>query len=102
MRNTFTRSGSFGLTGVVGSLSFLLLANGGKRASPVLRVYLFGTAVPNRLLFLLGGISFPRLSAHLKERVDDGHLSLVEVYQSVLQQWADLDVEDAKGAQVRA
>ena len=43
-----------------------------------------------------------RLSAHLKERVDNGHLSLVEVYQSVLQQLADLDVEDAKGAQVRA
>lgn len=43
-----------------------------------------------------------RLSAHLKERVDNGHLSLVGVYQSVLQQLADLDVEVAKGAQVRA
>ena len=43
-----------------------------------------------------------RLSAHLKERGDNGHLSLVGVYQSVLQQLADLDVEDAKGAQVRA
>ena len=30
-----------------------------------------------------------RLSAHLKERVDNGHLSLVGVYQSVLQQLAD-------------
>ena len=57
-RNTFARSGSSGLTGVVGSLSFLLLANGGKRASPVLRVYLYGTAVPNSLLLLLEGISF--------------------------------------------
>lgn len=44
---------------MVGSVSFLLLANGGKKASPVLRVYLFGTAVPSRLLPLLGGISFP-------------------------------------------
>ena len=43
-----------------------------------------------------------RLSAHLKERVDRGHLSLVGVYNSVLQQLADLDVEVAKGAQVRA
>lgn len=41
-----------------------------------------------------------RLSAHLKERVDKGHLSLVGIYQSVLQQLADSEVEVAKGAQV--
>ena len=43
-----------------------------------------------------------RLSAHLKEKVDNGHLSLVGVYQSVLRQLAVLDMEVAKGAQVRA
>ena len=43
-----------------------------------------------------------RLSSHLKERVDGGQLSLAAIYQSVLQQLAELDVEVAKGAQVRA
>ena len=43
-----------------------------------------------------------RLASHLKERVDIGVLSLVGPYQSVLQQLAALDVEVAKGAQVRA
>ena len=43
-----------------------------------------------------------RLATHLKERVDSGSLSLVGPYQSVLQQLATLDVEVAKGAQVRA
>ena len=43
-----------------------------------------------------------RLSSHLKDRVDNGQLSLVETYQSVLHQLAELDVEVAKGAQVRA
>lgn len=42
-----------------------------------------------------------RLSSHLKDRVDNGQLSLVETYQSVLHQLAELDVEVAKGAQVR-
>ena len=43
-----------------------------------------------------------RLWSHLKDRVDNGQLSLVETYQSVLHQLAELDVEVAKGAQVRA
>ena len=43
-----------------------------------------------------------RLATHLKERVDGGILSLVGPYQSVLQQLAQLDVEVARGAQVRA
>ena len=43
-----------------------------------------------------------RLASHLKERVDGGLLSLVGLYQSVLQQLAALDVEVTKGAQVRA
>ena len=43
-----------------------------------------------------------RLLSHLKVRVDNGQLSLVETYQSVLHQLAELDVEVAKGAQVRA
>ena len=43
-----------------------------------------------------------RLSSHLKDRVANGQLSLVETYQSVLHQLAELDVEVAKGAQVRA
>ena len=42
-----------------------------------------------------------RLSSHLKDRVDSDQLSLVETYQSVLHQLAELDVEVAKGAQVR-
>ena len=43
-----------------------------------------------------------RLATHLKGCVDSGSLSLVGPYQSVLQQLATLDVEVAKGAQVRA
>ena len=43
-----------------------------------------------------------RLASHLKERVDGGVLSIVGPYQSVLQQLAAIDVEVAKGAQVRA
>ena len=43
-----------------------------------------------------------RLAIHLKERVDGGILSLVGPYQSILQQLAELDVEVARGAQVRA
>ena len=43
-----------------------------------------------------------RLLSHLKDRVDNGQLSLVETYQSVLHQLAELDVEVAKGAQVCA
>lgn len=39
-----------------------------------------------------------RLSSHLKDQVDNGQLSLVETYQSVLQQLAELDVEVAEGA----
>ena len=42
-----------------------------------------------------------RLASHLKERVDNRILSLVGAYQSVLQQLAGLDVEVAKGAQIR-
>ena len=43
-----------------------------------------------------------RLASHLKDRVDEGQLSLVEAYQAVLQQLKDLDIEVAKGAQLRA
>ena len=43
-----------------------------------------------------------RLASHLKERVDSGNLSLVGLYQLVLQQLAALDVEVVKGAQIRA
>ena len=43
-----------------------------------------------------------RLATHLKERADGGSLSLVGPYKSVLAQLATLDVEVAKGAQVRA
>ena len=42
-----------------------------------------------------------RLSSHLKDWVDNGQLSLVETYHSVLHQLAEVDVEVAKGAQVR-
>ena len=43
-----------------------------------------------------------KLASHLKEKVDAGFLSLFQTYQSVSCQWADLDKEIARGAQVRA
>ena len=41
-----------------------------------------------------------RLADHLKRRVDEGHLSCLGPYHSVLEELAQLDVEKAKGAQV--
>ena len=42
-----------------------------------------------------------RLASHLKEHVDGRILSLVGLYQLLLQQLAALDVEVVKGAQIR-
>ena len=43
-----------------------------------------------------------RLACHLKERLDSGMTSCLEPYQSVLSQLAQLDLEAARGAQVRS
>jgi len=43
-----------------------------------------------------------RLVGHLKARLDDGHLSCLEPYETALGRLAELDLEVAKGAQVRA
>ena len=43
-----------------------------------------------------------RLADHLKIRVDEGHLSCLGPYRSVLGELARLDLEKAKGAQVRS
>ena len=42
------------------------------------------------------------LAAHLKSKVDEGFLSIYGVYQSVLGELAALDLDAAKGAQIRA
>ena len=42
------------------------------------------------------------LAAHLKSKVDEGFLSIFGVYQSVLGELAALDLDAAKGAQIRA
>lgn len=42
------------------------------------------------------------LAAHLKSKVDEGLLSIFGVYQSVLGELAALDLDAAKGAQIRA
>ena len=92
----FTSSLIFGMVSALNAISSHPWTSGGRRASLALKVFLFATAVLVLLLFLSKGIS------HLKDRVDNGQLSLVETHQSVLHQLAELDVEVAKGAQVRA
>lgn len=42
------------------------------------------------------------LAAHLKSKVDEGFLSIFGVYQSVLGELAALDLDAARGAQIRA
>ena len=43
-----------------------------------------------------------RLAAHLKLRVDEGHLSCLGPYRSVLNQLAQFDLQAARGAQIRS
>lgn len=43
-----------------------------------------------------------RLAAHLKLRVDEGHLSCLGPYHSVLNQLAQFDLQAARGAQIRS
>ena len=42
------------------------------------------------------------LAAHLKSKIDLGHVSLMDVYESVQLRIADIDLSAAKGAQVRS
>ena len=42
------------------------------------------------------------LAAHLKARIDFGHTSCFDVYHNVLSRLAELDLNVAKGAQIRS
>lgn len=82
---------------MVSVIFFHLWTSGGRLENSVSRVSVLATvALGIRHVHLLS-----RLPSHLKDRVDEGQLLLVEAYQSVLQQLKDLDIEVAKGAQVR-